>query len=199
MGTTTPKGLRYPEPNTEARVMPARIQELATDINGVLTAYDTRFTGLESKTTTTNNNLAPRGQTGYRYGNSAGVYTYSPNDYVLRTISEHTNQFYVHPNANYIQISMHQSSYCGAGNAACQWEPLVKFGSGAWEYVVGNRIHCHNQGNATLDMGFHVVGIFNAQPYRGLAGSVATNCANDGPSAGWLTHGNLLWSVVSFT
>lgn len=198
MGSTT-KGLRYPEPTTEARTLHTRIKELADDMNTVLTAHDTRFTGLESKTTTTNDNLAPRGQTGYRYGQSAGVFTHSPNDGAWRTISQHLDQFYVHPNANYLQISMMQASYCGAGNAACYWDPLIKFGSGGWENIRGAVVHVHNQGNAALDMGFHVSGIFNAQPYRGMSGSVATNCSVDAPSAGWLTHGNLFWSVVSFT
>lgn len=199
MGITSPKGLRYPEPTTEARTLHTRIKELADDTNTVLIAHDARFTGLDTKTNTTNSSLALRGMPQWQYGKSAGVYTHSPNDYVNRTISQHTDQFYVHPSANYIQVSMKQSSYCGAGNAAGSWEALVNFGGTGWQAVTGTGINVHNQGNAVLDLGFHVVGIFNAQPYRNMAGSVATNFALDAPSAGWATHGDLFWNVTSFT
>lgn len=200
MGSTSPKGLRYPEATTEARTLHTRIKELADDINGVLVAHDTRFNALDLKTNSTNGDLNVRGLPQWRYGNSAGVLTHSPNDYVNRTISIHENQFYVHPSANYIQVSMFQSTYCGGnGGAAGFWEVLVNFGGTGWQAVNGTNLRVHNNQNPGLDCGFHVVGMFNAQPYRNMTGSVATNFANDATSAGWFTHGYLFWSVVSFT
>lgn len=200
MGTTSPKGLRYPEPTTEARTLHTRIKELADDANSVLVTHDARFTALDSKTNATNADLANRAYPQYRYGNSAGVFTFSPNDGVNRTISQHTDQFYVHPSANTIVVSLMQASFCsGVGGAACVWDPLVNFGGTGWQQVSGNSHRVHNQENRQLDMGFHVVGTFNAQPYRGMLGSVATNCVNDATSAGWLYHGFLFWSVVSLT
>ena len=200
MGTTSPKGLRYPEPTAEARTLHTQVKNLADDVNGVLVAHDTRFAGLDTKTNTTNSNLALRGVSAYRYGSSAGIFTHSPNDGVNRTISQHTDQFYVSPSANYIQVSLSQASYCiSGGGAQIVWEPLVNFDGTGWQLVSGAVQISHNQLNNALDMGFHVVGIFNAQPYRGMLGSVATNCANDATSAGWVVHGNLFWSVVSFT
>lgn len=200
MGITIPKSLRYPEATTEARTLHTRIKELADDVNGVLVDHDTRFSKLDTKTNTTNSNLSLRGNAAWPYGKSAGVYTHSPNDGINRTISEHPSQFYVHSSANYIQVSMMQSSYCGGvGGAAGVWEPLVNFGGTGWQYLTGVTLRVHNQENNVLDMGFHVVGIFNAQPYRGMAGSVATNFNNDATSAGWVVHGNLLWNAVSFT
>lgn len=201
MGTTSGKLLRYPEPTTPARDMPARIQDLATDVNGVLVTHDSRFTGLDTKTNTTNSNLSLRGVPQWRYGNSAGVLTHSPNDSVNRTISLHENQFYVHPNANYIQISMAQTTYCGGvGGAAGFWEVLVNFGGTGWQSITGTPTHrVHNQENNRLDCGFFFSTNINAQSYRNMAGSVATNFQNDATSAGWFTHGYLFWSVVSFT
>jgi hypothetical protein len=199
MGITSPKSLRYPEATTEARTLHTRIKELADDATTVLTAHDARFSGLDTKTNATNSDLSLRGMPQWRYGQSAGVLTHSPNDYGNRTISIHENQFYVHPNANYLMVSMQQASYCGAGNAAGVWEVLIKFGSGGWLPVTSANHVVHNQGQAMLDLGFHVTGVFDARPYRNMAGSVATNFANDQPSAGWITHGYLFWSVVSLT
>ena len=199
MGTTA-RGLRYPEPTTEARTLHTRIKELADDMNGVFTEHDTRLTGLESKTNAPNTALLTRGSTQYRYGRSAGVITHSPNDGVNRTISLHENQFFVHPDANYVQVSISQASHAsGAGGSAGFWEPLVQFGTTGWQLVNGNRCYNHNNQNNALDMGFHVVGMFNAQSYRGMSGSIATNYVNDATSAGWTINGFCLWSVVSFT
>jgi hypothetical protein len=192
--------LRYPEPTSEARMLPYAIRDLADDTNSAFVVQDNRFTGLDTKTNATNNNLSLRGNPAWQYGRSAGVFTHSPNDGVNRTISQHTDMFYVHPSANYIQVSLMQASFGGGiGGTALVWEPLVNFGGTGWVHVTGNSHRTHNNSTRELDLGFHVVGIFNAQPYRNMAGSVATNCANDATSAGWAYHGFLLWSVVSFT
>lgn len=200
MGTTNPKGLRYPEPTAEARTLHTQIKNLADDTNAVLVNYDSRFSALDTKTDATINSLAPRGRAEWHYGRSAGVLTHSPNDGVNRTISIHEDMFYVHPNANYIQVSLMQASFGpGIGGTALVWEPLVKFGGSGWLQVSGNNHRTHNEQVREQDIGFHLVGIFNAQAYRGMAGSVATNCANDATSAAWAYHGFLFWSVVSFT
>jgi hypothetical protein len=200
MGTTSPKGLRYPEPTVEARTLHTQIKNLADDVNGVLTTHDTRMNGLDTKTNTTNNNLVPRALPEYRYGNVAGVYTHSPNDGIIRTISQHTDQFYVHPSANTLQISVSQVSTANnPGGSAGVWQVLVNFAGTGWTSVPGNDLRVHNHEQPMLDMGFHVVGTFNVQAYRGQLGSIATNFTNDATSGGWVSHGPMMWSVVSLT
>lgn len=197
MGATTPKGLRYPEPSTEARVMPARIQDLANDINDVLTTHDARFTALDTKTNTTNTTLNSRGTVVSRYGNSAGVYTHSPNDGVIRTVNQHTDQFYIPANAKYAYVCIGNTAWCSL-NAACHWQALVSFqtGGGAWQNVDNGDLVSHNQGNGALDMGFFVSGFFDVTANRNNYGSVAINNTNDTGSGGWVINGYMHWSVT---
>lgn len=200
MGTTSPKNLRYPEPTTEARTLHTQIKNLADDGTTVLTAHDARFAGLDSKTNTTDSILSLRGNPVWKYSNCAGVFTHSPNDGVNRTISQHTDQFYVNPAANYIMVSLMQASFgAGAGGTAGYWEPLVNFGGTGWQFVGASPVRAHNNEQTALDLGFFAASIFDARSYRNMAGSVASNFVNDPTSAGWVTHGYLRWSVVSFT
>lgn len=197
MGTTSPKGLRYPEPTTLARTLHTRIKELADDINTSLIAHDVRFLGLDNKTNTTNNTLLNTGDVIARYGASAGVFTHSPNDGVNRTINQQINMFQVPSNARTAWVSFNCTGNALVSSAAT-WEPLVSFTTGGanWLHVHGNAIITHNQGNGVLDMGYHVAGTFNVVNNRGQWGSVANNCANDATSGAWLSQGHLFWSVT---
>lgn len=200
MGTTSPKNLRYPEPTTEARTLPAQIKNLADDVNSALTYQDTRLNNLDKKNSDTNAEIGVRSKSSARHGASAGLYTHSPNDGVNRTISQHTNMFYIPANARVAQVSMMQRSY-GQSLYACAgyWEVLVNFAGTGWQHVNGSSLRVHNEGKYTLDLGFHIVGMFDVRSYRGTYGSVATNFNNDPTSGGYVVHSNLLWSVTSIS
>ena len=196
MGTTSPKGLRYPEPTSEARTFPARIKDLADDANAVLVNHDDRFSGLDGKTNSTDALLSERNKVIGRYGHCAGVYTHLPNDGVLRTVSQHTDQFWVPATATRAIVSVMNTAFSNV-NAAGAWYPLVAFapgGVGPWQgfgqYVV------HNQAQPAIDLGFSACAEFNVEAYNNVWSSIAVNGYCDPGSANWITCGYLRWSVT---
>lgn len=195
MGTTSPKGLRYPEATTEARTLHTRIKELADDVNTVFTTQDTRLTGLESKTTTTQNNLNANGLVVGRYGHCAGVFTHSPNDGVIRTISQHIDYFYIPYTATRVMISMMSTAFA-AVNAAGAWYPLVSLNTGGVNWQGMGEYATHNQTQPAIDLGFSAVAEFDVRSYRGNYGSVAVNAYCAPQSGGWITNGYLRWSAT---
>jgi len=195
MGVTS-KNLTYPEPTIPARIMPGAIQLLATDTNTVLTAHDTRFSGLDGKTNTTDSNLANRNQVIARYGHCAGVYTHLPNDGVLRTVSQHTDQFFVPATATRAIVSMMSTAFSTV-NAAGAWYPLVTFtpgGNSNWEGL--GEYAVHNQTQPAIDLGYYACAEFNVENHNNVWGSVAVNAYCAAQSGNWITCGPMRWSVT---
>lgn len=193
MGTTSPKNLRYPEPTTEARTLHTQVKNLADDANNVLINHDARFTNLDAKTDQTNSNLSSRNTVISRYGNCAGVFTHLPNDGVLRTVSQHTDQFYVPAAATRAHVSVMNTAFCNV-NCAGAWYPLVNFGNTGWqgfgEYVV------HNQTEPGVDLGFQATAEFNVEAYDNVWSSIAVNGYCAPQSGNWITCGYMRWNVT---
>lgn len=195
MGATNPKGLRYPEPTTEARTLHTQIKNLADDANGVLVSHDSRFTALDTKTNVTDSELVNRNTVLGRYGHCAGVFTHLPNDGVLRTVSQHTDQFFVPATATRAIVSMSNTAYSNT-NAAGAWYPLVSFTPGGTNWIGMAEFLVHNQVQPALDLGFRTTMEFNVESYDNVWGSVALNGYCDAPSGDWIIVGPLRWSVT---
>lgn len=202
-GTTTRKSLRFPLATEWADEVYYDTQQLAEDINGAFVGQDARLSGLDTKTNATNQSLNTLGLIAARYGNCAGVYTHSPNDGAVRTISQHTDQFYIPSAAKRALVcamsSANISTANGGTNAMQVWYPIVSFttGGGNW-YGFGEYVS-HNNGNHVLDLGFSAVAEFNVEAFRGNYGSVAVQAYNAAGSADWVLNGPMRWSVTLLT
>lgn len=196
MGTTPNKGIRYPEPTNWAEEVYVRTQHVAEDTNAAFVTMDGRLDGLDAKTTVTQgttNNL--KGVALTRYGNCAGVYTHLPNDGVVRTVSQHTDQFYIPANASHAIVSIMNTGYSSA-NAAGAWYPLVSFNTGGTNWQNLGEHVVHNQSQPALDLGCSVVMDFNVRENRGNYGSVALQGYCAAASGTWITVGYMRWSVT---
>lgn len=196
MGTTSPKGLRYPEPTALARTLHTQIKNLADDMNAALVAQDVRLLALDNKTDATN--TVVNNQTGMvlaRYGNAAGVFTHSPNDGGLRTINQHTDQFYIPTNAKVLVVSFENTAFATA-NAAGAWYPLVSLTTGGGNWIGLGEYVTHNQAQPGIDLGFNCVHQVDVRNNVGNFGSVALNHYADMGSASWITNGFLRWSAT---
>lgn len=189
MGTTSPKGFRYPEPTTEARTLHTTIKDLADDVTDVFIEHDDR---LDVMDTSLGGKGVPIGRVGYR----AGTLTNSPNDWIERTIHQATYVILIPNNAVTAHVSMSASATC-AGNAAVYWKPLVSINNtGSWTQLSSPDLLSHNQGQPALDIGFEVSGVVNVVAGRGNYIALAVNSYVDSGSAGWVYSGYLQYTVT---
>lgn len=197
MGTTT-KGLRYPEATVLGNTLHTRIKELADDMNTQLVSRDTRFDGLDTKTNATNADLALRGMPIARYGGTKAANSNIPNDSAVRTIWDLYSLATVPSNARTVQVSISCFTHCVV-NAQNWFKPMFSGNNGGtWLSLFASvdYANCHNNANASLNMGFAVSSIFDMVPYRGQTAAIAVNAHNDSGSGAWVHAGYMQWSVL---